>query len=203
MASKPLQWVFGAAALLLVGAVVAVGQNAMQAEPTAVAVVDVQAVFDALDEKEAIENQLQQRAQQLQQEEKQRRQEIEQMRSDLEVLGSDSEAYQQQQEEVQQKLIEFRSWRQYSKQKMQRLRGLKIESLYQKTADAAGRVAEDNGYDMVLYKASSTDLNYENSEQLSQMLQMRKVLWARDQLDVTDQVIQRMNNEFESGGGSS
>jgi len=199
MTGKAKQWVMGSMAVVLAGAVVAVGQSAMQAEPTAVAVVNVQQVFNGLNEKQSIEADLKQQAQQLQQTQEQKQKEIQQMRSELDVLKPGTQNYQQQQDKVERKVVDFKAWQQYRQQKLQRKRGVEMENLYRKVVRTAGSVAEDNGYDVVLYDEGQPDFNFESSQQLSQMIQMRKVLWASDKLDITDQVQQRLNNQFTSG----
>jgi outer membrane protein len=199
MASKRMQWVWASLAMALIASAVAVGQSAMQAEPTAVAVVNVQKVFNSLKQKQGIEAELKQRAQELQNQEKQRRQEIQQMKSNLDVLKPGTQQYKQQEQKLERAVVDLKAWAQYKQQKMKRTRGVKMESLYRKTADAAGQVAQDNGYDIVLYDEGNADFNYQSSKQLSTMIQMRKVLWSRSKLNITDQVIQRMNNQYQSG----
>jgi Skp family chaperone for outer membrane proteins len=171
----------------------------MQAEPTAVAVVNVQKVFNSLKEKQDIEAELKQRAQSLQSNEKEKRQKIQQMKSNLDVLKPGTSEYQQQEQKLERAVVDLKAWAQYKQQKMKRTRGVKMESLYRKTTDTAGNVAEDNGFDLVLYDEGSADLNYQSSKQLSTMIQMRKVLWSNDKLNITDQVIQRMNNQYQAG----
>ena len=71
-----------------------------------------------------------------------------------------------------------------------------IEDLYRKCLDATEVVAKDLGYDVVLFKESTPDFNYENPQQLSTQIQVRKLLWSADEVDITDAVAQRMNNAY-------
>ena len=75
---------------------------------------------------------------------------------------------------------------------------MQIEQLYRKTLDAIGRVAKDSGYDVVLFKEKAPDFTNANAQQISTMIQVRKLLWSSDDIDITQQITQRMNNEFEN-----
>ena len=61
-----------------------------------------------------------------------------------------------------------------------------------------GRVAKENGYDVVLYKEQEPDFQNVKAEAINQMIQLRKVLWSADDLDLTDQAVTRMNNEYKN-----
>ena len=73
---------------------------------------------------------------------------------------------------------------------------LQTGSMYRKLIDAMGKVATENGYDMVIFKEKEIPFNKLKPEALSTYIAMRKVLWVRNDLDITDQVVQRMNNEW-------
>jgi Skp family chaperone for outer membrane proteins len=199
MKAKSTQWMVASLALALIVTAVAVGQNAMRAEPTAVAVVNVKQVFNALKEKQSIEADLQQRAKQMQGEQDQRRQKLQEMRSNLDVLKPGSSNFEQQRQKLERAVVDFKAWKQYQQQKLQRRRGMEMEGLYRKVVRTAGQVAKDNGYDVVLYDEGDPNFNFQSSKQLSTMIQMRKVLWANQKLSITDQVRTRMNNQFTSG----
>lgn len=182
--------------LLVVGLAGAGAQQAMQAEPTAVAVVDLERVFDQLEEMSALEADANSKAEQIQKQAEEKRQEVQQLQSDLGLLKAGTEEHRQAQEEVEMAAIEFRTWLQFQKQKLERERGVMVEGLYRKTLDAVEQVADGSGYDLVLYKARTTDLNFESARDLAQRIQARKVLYADDALDITDEVVQRMNNTY-------
>jgi Skp family chaperone for outer membrane proteins len=199
MKSKPTQWVAGSLAVAVMAVAVAVGQNAMQAEPTAVAVVNVRDVFNALQQKQDIEADLKQKFQQFEQKRQQRQQNIQQMRKNLNVLQPGTDNYKEQRQKIERAVVDFKAWQQYRQQKLERRRGVEMQNLYRKVAQTAGQVAKDNGYDIVLYDEGEADFNFQNSKQLSTMIRMRKVLWSSDKLNISDQVRTRMNNQYTSG----
>ena len=185
-----------AAALMttvLVGTGVA---DRFMADATAVAVVDVERVFNELKEREAIEADLQGRAEQLKQQEQERAAEINRLRADLDILVPGNPNYESKLEELERKALEFQAWRQFHNQKLNRERGTEIEMLYRKMLDSIGRVASQQGFDLVLFKEKPADFRNAKPEALPTLIQVRKVLWSKDALDLTDQTIVSMNNDF-------
>lgn len=171
---------------------------AMKARPVAAAVVDVQKAFDSLAEKVQVEAELQTRADRLKQEEQSRQKKLEELQKDMEMLAAGSPAFAQKEEEIARQLVELQAWRNFQTQKLTRERGLQIEGLYRKIVDSIGRLAKENGYDIVLFKEGPADFRNAKPEQLTALIQVRKVLWASNELDLTDQLVQRMNNEFKN-----
>ena len=190
--------VLSLAALVVTAGLVGAAAS-MQAQPTSVAVVNVQEVFNNLKEKTNLEAQMQSRTEKLQQEEQQRRKTIQQLRQDMDVLAPGSDAYKQKEQQLQQKVIDLQVWTKFKQQQLSVERGLQVEGLYRRTLTSVKKIANEAGYDMVLFDEQSPEFNYDNPKQLLTLIQMRKVLYASDEVNITDQVIQRMNNEYEAG----
>lgn len=189
--------------LLIVAAILGFGAlglasaaQALKGRPTAVAVCDITRAFDALKEKAQVEADLQTRTQNLQQLENDKKNELRQLQSDLELLAPDTPAFEQKQMELERKSVELQAWAAYESAKLQRERAVQIEGLYRKMVDAIGRVAKENGFDIVLYKEPAINFRGAKPEQLAPLIQMRKVLYTADNLDITDLVLNTLNNEF-------
>ena len=182
-----------------------VGANAayrLSAQPTAVAVVDVGVVLESMKEKMQIEADIKS-----QQEEDRRKaegmaQNLKDLESDLDILARGTPAYDEKLQELDQKIIEVQSWQQYQQQKYQRESARQMVRLYQKISTKAGEVAKENGFDLVLYRDREIDVDFRKVEPkvlagvIKTLVTQRKVLWSSDDIDITDQVIQIMNNEF-------
>ena len=184
------------AAIGLSGFIAAQAGHFVKGRPTATAVADVQLVFESLKEKMQIEADLKSQLEQLNQEEQIRKQKLQELKSDLEILAPDTPAYNEKQSSLEQKAIELQAWQGFQTQKLNRERGLQIERLYRKMLDAIGRLAKQNGYDLVMFKEKPANFRGAKPEALNTLIQVRKVLWAAEELDLTDQIIQMMNNEF-------
>ena len=175
------------------------GANAsymLAGRPTATGVVDVQMVFESLKEKMQIEADLKSQLEQLNLQEQEQKQELQELKSDLDILAPDSPAYNEKQNQLEQKAIELQTWRTFQTQKLNRERGLQIERLYRKLIEAVGNVAQQNGFDLIMFKEKPVDFRGAKPEALNTLIQVRKVLWAAQDLDLTDQVTQLMNNQF-------
>lgn len=186
-------------ALTLSAAALVTAQNAPAARPTAVAVVDLSAVLNKLEEKTTIEADLQVQTQQLKQEQTTKEQEINQLRADLDVLSPDSEAYQTKQNTLEEKAVELQAWTAYQTQKLNRQAADQIERLYRKMLDAVEQTAKARGADLVLFKEQAVNFRGAKREQLPLLIQNRKVLYSAPDLDLTDEVLALMNNQYHSG----
>ena len=186
---------------LLAGLAGAGATTAFQAQPTAVAVVDVQQVFNTIKERTQMRAELQDRAQKLEQQEKSRRQKIEQLRQQLNAQAPGTAAYKDTQDKLRKSAIERQVWVKFQQRQLNLERGLLVEKLYRRVLDTVGKIASERGFDLVLYKSGDPDFQYQKPEQLLSQIAVRKVLYAEDGTDITDQVVQRLNNEFEAGAG--
>lgn len=185
-----------AAAAVLMSVSLAHAQKA-----TGVAVVDVQRAFDSLKEKSQIEADLQTQADKVKQEDQERTTKIKELQQDLSILQPGTAAYEKKQEEFERAALDRQVWLNFQQQKLNRERAVRIENIYKKMLNAIGRTATQNGYQIVLFKEPPVQFsNVTKPEQISALIQVRKVLWSADELDLTDQVIQKLDNEFVSGG---
>jgi len=174
--------------------VTAQGQ-ASGASKSPVAVLDVQAVFDQLDERTQIQANLQTQKEELRQEAEDRRQQVNQLQQDLSILQPGSDQYKQKQRQAQLKAIELKAWMEFQNRRVESENALQLERLYRDVVQAAGRVAEENGFELVLLRE---EVDFENlkPKQVGAKIYNRKVVWAKSGLDISDLVIQRMNTEF-------
>lgn len=171
--------------------------------PVAVAVVDVVKVSEALAERRQIEADLQTKADRLKEEDQNRQKKLEQLQKDVEFLAPGTPARDQKTEELERMALELQAWRSFQTNKINRERTLQIENVYRRMLDAVGRVAKENNYDLVLFKETAINFANARPEQVSAVIQVRKVLWSADDLDLTDEIIQRMNNEFKNSTGAA
>ncbi len=169
--------------------------SAWGAEGTRIAVVDVQRVFESLEERTEVEASMQAKAEEAKAVQTDKQNVLRDLQADLEVLAKGSAAYEEKLEELERGLHELNAWREYQGKKINRMRAVQIEGLYRKVLETIGRVATDNAYDMVMFKEPEASFVGAKPEQLLALIGQRKLLWSSDELDLTDQVIDRMNSE--------
>ena len=186
--------------MLAAAAVMSMTVAAQAQKATGVAVVDVQKAFDALREKVQVEAELQSAADVVKQEDTRRQQKLQELQQDLKILAAGTAPYDRKQEELERAALDRQVWLQFQQAKLNRERAVRIEGIYKKMVDAIGRVATAGGFKIVLFKEPEMTLGQiTKPEQISAVIGARKVLWSADELDLTDQVIQKLNNEFSSG----
>ena len=96
--------------------------------------------------------------------------------------------------------LRFEQWVQSKTQEIDRERSLKWRSIYRNLRREAARVAETDGYELVLVNDATGEIRTEPNSQmpleqqvLTQMLN-RRILYSASPIDITEQVIVRMNN---------
>ena len=68
-------------------------------------------------------------------------------------------------------------------------------------AEMAQQLAEEDGYDIILMNDSVLEIP-ENPENIVREISNRRILFARSQMDITDQLIQRMNADYQASADS-
>lgn len=178
------------------------GQGAA-AKPVSVAVVDIQNVFNNLEERSALEARIQSRISELQQWEQEQKKQIQRLQNDLEIIGKDSPNWKKTQDKLRDAVIELQVKMKVAQQELEQEKAIQLERLYKKVLEQGIEpIAKQGGFDMVLLKDEMPNLRGANQQQIAAVIQVRKLLYADDALDVTDRVKQRMNNQYanENGG---
>lgn len=74
-----------------------------------------------------------------------------------------------------------------------------IRPLYLKVLDAVKETATKQGYDVVLFDDRSLMVPQDTESIVNQAIQAKRILYADDTLDITNQVVLLMNNKFKAG----
>lgn len=189
----------GGAALALMMLGVATAQvGSLTAKPTRVAVVEFERLINGLKQKTAFEADRQAKARDLQALQQEKRQAVELLQQDLNMLSPGSTEYQDKQKELRRAALEFQLWGRLEQEEAQRMAMTELESLYRSAREMIGQVAQEAGYDLVLFEEGVPTFNAENLQQLGAQIGLRKVLYASDSIDITDEVMRRMNADFDA-----
>jgi Skp family chaperone for outer membrane proteins len=188
----------GVAALIITttGLVNLWAQQGTRAQPVSAAVVDVEAVFQSLDEQAEIEASINDQITQIQQWRQGMENELKAIQGEMDILSPDSPEFDQLQEQANQKLVELQVKLQYEQRRVEAEKAIQLEGLYRKILDMVEQIAKEQGYDLVLFKDRTPRIRNANQQQLAALIQVRKLLYSRDGLDITDQVTQRLNNQY-------
>lgn len=194
-----LPWLVALVAVL--AALLATGQVGRPPAPTRVGVVDVQAVLNGLIEYKVLAEQQKARFEKLDAQVKQSGERLKAMAADIDAMNADDPDRPDQ-------VIAFRKLQASTKTENDLNRSLKamergevLITLYKKVAAVTGVIAQRDQFDLVVHNDGNVPLpESEISDgEAGQVIMQRKVLYTDKALDITDRVIERMNNDYNAG----
>lgn len=173
------------------------------APATSVATIDLAAVLDGLSQRASAEKAVMDMQMNMRDEDERRQEELRTLQTSLaDLSGSDRRAAE---DELAMKLLQYQAWRSVSDQQLDVEASLQMRGLYRTIRTAVANLAEAEGYDLVLVDDSSSEFALNPEAQVSRQLQVRqqivgrRVIFGRDAIDVTEELIVRMNNAWEAG----
>jgi outer membrane protein len=204
-------WIGVATVVIVAGlSVVVTGRLLAQGAPSAagcacVAVVDLPRVMEGLHERQEAQARLEEMAATMKSEDDDRQQNLKDMRQSLDDLPTtEAEARGRLREETALATLEYQAWRLYAKEQVDIEKSLVLRELNRKMQRAITALADASGYDLVLMDDSAgeialnPDIQASREAQVVQQITQRRVLHARDSVNITDELIERMNNEFDA-----
>jgi Skp family chaperone for outer membrane proteins len=184
----------------------AIGQRSAALDSTTVVTVDLRRVIEGLDQRAAAEAGLQAMGQQILDEDQRRQDEIRALVDSIEQLPEDDlDARAAMQDDATLRDLEYRAWRQFAFEQLDIEKSLLLRDLDRSVKDAIKELADTNGYDIVLTTDAAEELmvsaeaRASREAQVRQQMISRRVLYANDIVDITDELIERMNNAFNAG----
>ncbi|MGD9692138.1 MAG: OmpH family outer membrane protein [Phycisphaerales bacterium] len=170
--------------------------------PATVATIDVQKVVNSLDEIAQREQELNAFREALRAKVKVKDDALKAAQSALELLQQKSPEYRQKWEEARRLTVELKMEGDISVQLIDEKRGAIWAEIFRKVIDASGRLAAQNGYDVILNNDSTESVPENVTESgIRALIAARRTLFAAPALDATDELIQMMNNEHKLGAG--
>ncbi|MCH8316182.1 MAG: OmpH family outer membrane protein [Planctomycetes bacterium] len=169
--------------------------------PTVVAVVRIEPLFDGLKQRAEAAAGVDQLLGEIETEALARQEAIEALKEEHRntVDAVDREALA---DEIALETLKNDSWLQTAKREHELDKAVRLQDLYKKVFDAIQTLALTEGYDIVIVDDSGDALPFDRSSrvvpqvQVLQQLARRKVLFVNSTLDITEDLIMRMNNEF-------
>lgn len=199
--------------LALVGAVAVLSYTAdavrmLRAQPTAVATVNLSDVLIGLEERAAAEMDLEKMSAGFSTEEEGKLKEIKTLEEALPDIV-DPQAQSTARDELELKKLQYLAWQRVKVEQLDIEQSLRLQDLYKKITAAIGDMANTEGYDLVIVDDSSSEFSYNPDARVSREIQTkqqivgRRVLWRNDAIDVTDAMVQRMNNAYQAAAQSN
>ena len=175
--------------------------------PTVVATIDLQKVMNSLAERGDLEAALTAQSQEILAERDQRQGEIEQLATELEDMVEGPEQTRLQ-EELDLKLLQEMAWIRFIQQEIDIEKSLMLENLYRSMQENSAKLAEIEGIDLIIINDGDDEfvvsggLKITRQDQIREQIAMRRVLYRAKTIDISDDLIIRMNNEYAASAGS-
>jgi Skp family chaperone for outer membrane proteins len=183
----------------------AVGHRA-GAVPTTVATVSLMRVMEGLTQRGEAEIELRRMRDEIEAEAERRQGELEQMRDTLleQPAVPDLEP---RREALERGLIELQYWLELKREQVDVEMSIQYQQLYRSIKESVAEMADANGYDLVVVDDAegelvvNPDARMSREAQIRQQIIARRLLYTSETVDVTNDLIQRMNNRYAAGGG--
>jgi Skp family chaperone for outer membrane proteins len=192
--------VFLASAVVLVavsGWLLSAGHAAEKSSPapTRVAVVDIVKAFNDYNRTKDINEKLNKEQVELQNQRKAKVDRIEALKAQIDNLHPDSKDYYQREKELLELSIELKNFTDIKAESIKREFRVMTEDIYNEMLKTIETVAKESGYDMVLY-LDKMEIHGDSFPALLEKIRERKVLYAAKQTDITDSVLDLLNQNF-------
>ena len=160
-------------------------------------------VFEQIDERKAIETQVNNDRERIKVEAQRRKLEIEELQRQMREVNPGSDLYKEKNEQLLKKAIEFDVWAKLTEQSLQRMEKELLRNLYDKIREATKEVAEAKKIDLVLSERrpdlSGNRIDAMTPEQVRAAIATTDVLYSSPKADITADVVLLLNKKFATG----
>ncbi|MEM7227793.1 MAG: OmpH family outer membrane protein [Planctomycetota bacterium] len=184
-------------------AVDALGTRPLFGRPTSVAVVRIEMVLNQLNERAEAQTELRSLGESIEAEVQRRQANVDALLKERE--GADALRQRELEDQIALMSLENQEWIEFKRSELDLEKALMIEGLYRSVRIAMADLATAQGYDLVLIDDSVREFSVNPESrmpreiQVRQQLLSRRVLYAGDAVDVTNDLVERMNNAFDAG----
>lgn len=172
--------------------------------PTTVAVVDLEVVYDKLDQHKASEGMLNAMVDQLAAEIQKREQELKMIQLELQTsFTPQSQGYIQAQANAEAAIGRLRAYQDFAKVKTERESERLLKGTYDEVKAACAAIAKENGIQLVLLDDATPVFAATDPRPMMQQISARRSLFVDPSLDITTLVVERMNHDFAAKNGTT
>lgn len=205
---SPLRLALAAVMVAALGFAVVAARPAAAQEAGAVhvAVANPSKILSALQETADLKKSEQGELSKLRDQEQAKAKEIQDLREQRDKFSKKGTAdYEKQTADLVQKSVDARVWAEVEQAKLTRRNKEQTKSLYEKIQSAVAQVAQERKIDLVLAdfgRDLPDDLDDITPDRLQQMIAQRSVLFANKGVDISEDVIARLNAAYKAGAGA-
>ena len=172
------------------------GQAAPSQAAPKIATASTAKIFMGMKEKTDVRAKIEQHVKQLRDEEQSRRQKVQDLQQQLDLLKPDSSQYEEANKAFTAAAIEFKNWGEVSQANSARNEKQQTKMLFDKITAAIAEIAKERGIDFVIAEQPPFNVERMSPQDLQQAMVQRQVLYANASLDITQDVIARLDERY-------
>jgi Skp family chaperone for outer membrane proteins len=168
----------------------------------AIGTVDLVRIFNDCVQITDLNDIMKQQADEIREEGKQRSTVVDNKQIALSAFQVGTADYEARRKELMQIKAEFNVWVQLAEQNMEQQKFDWTRVIYEKALVAAAEIGKSRGYSAVLQRYDFKPLEGERTVQaLRRQIQDRAVVWSVPEIDITDEVVRRLDDDYRKAGG--
>jgi len=168
---------------------------------TRIGVVDLVRVFNDFEQTKALNAELERYKRQVTEEKQRKEEDLSVEKQTLQGFSPDSEEYRQRRKALEKKVIEYQVWMRVKTESLEEQHRMWIERTYATATQCIADVAKERGIQVVLTR-EELDTSVEDTNVLRTQILNRKVVYYDSSLDLTSEVLTRLNDAFAKSGGA-
>lgn len=184
------------AIVMLIGYQAAAIRHLAQLQPAVVATVDLEKIFNRLDERSHADSELTQLANELQKNVDAIARRIKSLEEELEVYERGSDKYQETLEKLSLLSLEYQADVEWSRQMIEFQRTVILRRIYSNIREFMDKEAQERGIDIIFVDDTVVELPPGDEEETVRQISARRMLYTNPAIDITDAVIRLMNEQF-------
>lgn len=176
----------------------AVSQAAPGAQPgqLKIATANPSKVFFGMKEKNDVAARLKAEVDELEKQNVSRRQKVADLKSAMELLKPDAPQYEEANRAFMTAAIEHKNWAEVSQAQAARNEKMQTKMLFDKITEAIAEIAKERSIELVVAEQPAFNIERMTSEQLTQAMAQRQVLYTSSTADLTNDVIARLDEKY-------
>ena len=167
------------------------------ATPVVLVSVDIERVFDALEERAFEQSKLQALVDSMQNDLELRRQHIDNFDQEFELYQPGSDKWDELIQEQQLAVLEYQAQVEFTRRRTAREESNGMRRVYEHIRGASATLANQNGWDYVFVNDAIVSLPEGDIVDMNVQISSRRMLFANSILDATDELIEHMNASFD------
>lgn len=164
-------------------------------KPAVIGVVDLEMVYNKLESRAGLVKRIEDMQRKMAEDATSMQDELEMLSAELESLSPGSKAMIEMNDKAISISGRLRAFETYGALLIERERAADLRESYDKIRDEAGELSKIMGIDLVLLNDSIPMVDLADAAGTLQQISARRVLWANQTLDITDQLIERLNGQ--------